>query len=95
MAVSVPRLKIRLFNSTAEGQQVAVGLDLLAELIGGEARSQDCEEVTKHQRVQLGRPLKGSHDMCVGVRIVRLVHTGVQNICRKGLDPALKFTAKM
>lgn len=65
MAVSVLRLKIRLFDSSAEGQQVAVGLDLLAELIGGEACGQDCKEVTKHQGVQFGRPSRVSNNVCV------------------------------
>lgn len=64
MAVSALRLKISLFNSSAEGEQVAVGFDLLAELIGGEARSQDREEVTKHQCIQFGWPSRVSNNVC-------------------------------
>lgn len=73
MAVSVLRLKITLLDSSAEGEQVAVGLDLLAELVSGEARGQDCEEVTKHQRVQFGRPARDLNE--VWVRVIGSIQT--------------------
>lgn len=71
MAVSVLRFKISLFDSSAEGQQVAEGLDLLAELVGGEARGQDCEEVSKHQRIQFSRPSRVSNNGFVINIIIR------------------------
>lgn len=51
-------LEIALLDAAAEGQQVAVALDLLAQLVAGESCGQDGEEVAEHQRIQLS----GSED---------------------------------
>lgn len=48
--------KVGLLDAPAEGQQVAVALDPLCQLVAGQSGGQYGEEVTKHQRVQLCRP---------------------------------------
>lgn len=51
-----PVLEVRLLDAPAEGQQVAVALDPLAQLAAGQPGGQDGEEVTEDQRVQLCGP---------------------------------------
>ncbi len=48
--------KVGLFDASAEGQQVAVALDSLCQLLAGQSGGQDGEEVTKHQGIQFCRP---------------------------------------
>lgn len=53
--------KVGLLNAPAEGQQVAVALDPLCQLIAGQPGGQYGEEVTKDQRVQLSGPTTHRH----------------------------------
>lgn len=55
---SLAVLEVALLDAAAEGQQVAVALDLLAQLVAGESCGQDGEEVAEHQCIQLS----GSED---------------------------------
>lgn len=49
--------EVGLFDASAEGHQVGVALDPFCQLVAGQLGGQYCEEMAKHQCIQLCGPM--------------------------------------